>query len=155
MTPFTPERAAAGARWLAVGRTVLGISAMIAPELVGRSWIGAEADRTGSKVLARALGGRDVVIGLGTLTAMGEQENDDTLVSASRWIAFGGLADLADFAATVLSWRKLPRTNRWLVAGLSGGSAVASLMMAAKLVEPEKDMDGFSSVTFDEESVSY
>ncbi len=132
---LTPAQAAVGARWLAVGRTVLGLSALVAPGLLGRTWVGADAGHTGTKVLARALGGRDLVIGLGTLTAMGEQQNDDTLVSASRWIAFGGVADLGDFAATVLSWRRLPRVSRWLVAGLAGGSAVGSLVMARKLLE--------------------
>ncbi|GAA1701095.1 hypothetical protein [Fodinicola feengrottensis] len=133
----TPAQAAVGARWLAVGRTVLGLSALVAPGLLGRTWVGADAEHTGTKVLARAMGGRDVVLGLGTLTAMGEQENDDTLVSASRWIAFGGVADLADLAATLLSWRRLPRVNRWLVAGLAGGSAIASLVMAGKLLEAD------------------
>jgi hypothetical protein len=136
---LSPTQAAAGARWIAVGRAILGITAMVVPGVVGRSWVGADAEQTGTKVFARAMGGRDLVIGLGTLTAMGERENDDTLVSASRWIALGGVADLADFTATVLSWQRLPKLNRWLVAGIAGGSAVASLVLARKLLGADND----------------
>ena len=39
-------------------------------------------------------------------------------------VAAGALSDALDVAASLASWRELPRTGRWLVAVSAGGAAL-------------------------------
>jgi hypothetical protein len=48
-------------------------------------------------------------------------------------VAAGALSDAFDVAATLASWRDLPRTGRWLVAASAGGAALAGTAAAAAL----------------------
>jgi hypothetical protein len=56
-----------GAAALAAARTALGVVALASPQLVGRPWVGDAAEGTPGRVLARALGGRDLALGVGAL----------------------------------------------------------------------------------------
>jgi hypothetical protein len=53
----------ATARSLSDGRAAVGAACFAAPELTTRLWIGDDAGRTGARLLAPALGARDVVLG--------------------------------------------------------------------------------------------
>src|SRR6516165_152288 len=69
-----PEAAASrAARQVALGlaaaRVGVGLTAVVMPKLVARPWVGAEAEGLGAAVLGRALGGRDIALGLGLLLA--------------------------------------------------------------------------------------
>jgi hypothetical protein len=105
------------ARSNAVGRMVLGAALVAAPEHATRAWIGAAASTSVAKLLARALGARDLALGAGLLWAQRRQEPEHP------WITAAALADTVDAAATVGAWRSLPPVGRWLVFGLAAGSA--------------------------------
>jgi hypothetical protein len=61
-------------------------------------------------------------LGLGALAAL--QRPADRPGSASAWVAAGALSDALDVAASIRSWRELPRKGRWLVAASAGGAAL-------------------------------
>ena len=66
-----------GATAVAVSRIGVGVVAFAAPALVSRSWVGSAGGGPSGRVLGRALGGRDLALGLGALAAL-------RLQSASR-----------------------------------------------------------------------
>ena len=93
------------ARAFAVGRTAVGAALLVAPGMA-RAWVGEPATRPGGKVLTRALGMRDLALGVGLLRAVGEDRE------VGRWLGAGVLADGADLAATLLAWERLPSVGR-------------------------------------------
>ena len=50
-------------------RTGVGASLLVAPAWAGRIWVGEDAGGHGTKVFARAVGARDVALGVGILAA--------------------------------------------------------------------------------------
>jgi hypothetical protein len=123
-----------GAVAVAVGRVALGLTALAWPSVPARPWVGAAADDLAARVFGRALGGRDVALGLGALAALQRPAGEPG--SASAWVAAGALSDALDVAASLASLRELPRMTRWLVAGSAGGAALtgaAAAMTSATL----------------------
>ena len=59
-----------GATAVAVARVGVGVVAFAAPALVSRSWVGGAGGGPCGRVLGRALGGRDLALGLGALAAL-------------------------------------------------------------------------------------
>ena len=59
-----------GAVAVAAGRVALGLTALAWPSVPARPWVGAAADDLAARVFGRALGARDVALGLGALTAL-------------------------------------------------------------------------------------
>jgi hypothetical protein len=108
---------------VAVGRVGLGVAALVSPSVPARPWVGSSADELGAQVFGRALGARDLALGLGALTAVRETSAGSRSVGA--WYAAGALSDALDVAVTLATWRRLPRATRWLVAASAGGAAVA------------------------------
>ena len=126
-----------GAATVAAGRVALGLTALAWPSVPARPWVGAPADDVTARVFGRALGARDLALGLGALAALrapGEQAG-----SASAWVAAGALSDSLDVAASVASWGELPRLTRWLVVASAGGAALAG---AAGAVAVRQDKPG-------------
>jgi len=107
-----------------VARCLLGVVAFVAPKLPLGPWIGAGARSADSRLLARALGGRDLALGLGTVLAL---RHDGPV---RGWVEAAGLADLGDVAVTVGSWRRLPRWGRWGVLVAAAGGVVAARISA-------------------------
>jgi hypothetical protein len=118
------DQARQAARWFSYARIGLGVAAIVAPTLPARPWIGDDADRPSVKLLARALGARDVALGIGAVLAM----NHDAPVRG--WIEGGGFADAGDLAATLLHFRSLPRVTRWGLIALTSGAAVTARYLA-------------------------
>jgi hypothetical protein len=119
---------------VAAGRVGLGVAALVRPSVPGRPWVGASADELGAQVFGRALGARDLVLGLGALAAQGKASSDSR--SAAAWYAAGALSDALDAAVTVAAWPRLPKATRWLIAAAAGGAAVAGAAGAvASLLE--------------------
>jgi hypothetical protein len=59
------------ARGLAVNRIAYGVGLVLAPSLYARSWVGSDAaGKDTTKLLARALGARDLALGAGGLLAL-------------------------------------------------------------------------------------
>ena len=128
--PIEPSREAAaiaGARQLdaALGaiRVGVGVALVVAPRWAGRLWVGPGADGPGSLVFARALGARDVALGLRILEAV--QNGRPT----RPWVTAGFVADGADLVASMLAGRHLSGPRRTLIpmaAGLVGAAGVWS-----------------------------
>jgi len=118
-----PELLRHGARAVAAGRVALGLTALVWPSVPARPWVGGAADELGARVFGRALGARDLALGLGALAAL--QGPATEAGAASAWVAAGALSDALDVVASVSSWRELPRTGRWLVVASAGGAALA------------------------------
>ena len=102
-TPIAPllRRAATA---VAVGRVALGATALAWPSVPARPWVGAAADDVAARVFGRALGARDLALGLGALVAL--QGPAAQAGSARAWVAAGALSDALDVVATVSSWRE-------------------------------------------------
>lgn len=113
------------ARALALGRCAIGTSLVVAPRTIGALWLGDSAGPGGIPLL-RALGVRDVVLGLGTLDAL------DTEGPAQTWVAAGASADAVDAAGLLLAAPEMPR-RAWAVAALAAGAAVLGGRAAADL----------------------
>jgi hypothetical protein len=112
------------AAWsVAAGRVGLGLAALAWPSVPARPWVGDGADDLAARVLGRALGGRDLALGLGALRAL--QQPAGRADPARAWLAAGALSDALDVAASLASWRDLPRTGRWAVAVSAGTAALA------------------------------
>jgi hypothetical protein len=89
------------ARAQALGRIAFGAGLVLAPAAVAGAWVGEPADRPGGRVLAIAMGARDLAIGVGTFRAVGRG-------GASSWLRAGMLADAADLVATLRSRDDIP-----------------------------------------------
>jgi hypothetical protein len=117
---------------VAGARTLLGVVALTRPELPLKPWVGGAAAATvAPQLLGRALGGRDLALGLGGLWALSAGSGTDR--SAAVWLAAGALADALDVAATVTAWRNLPTTGRVLVGASAAGGVVTGAYAAARL----------------------
>ena len=104
-------------------RVALGALAMVAPDLALRPWVGRPggAER---RVLARALGARDIALGLGALLAARRN------APLRGWVEAGSLSDVGDTVSTALAFGGLPATGRVLVLGAAAGAAAAGALAA-------------------------
>jgi hypothetical protein len=112
------------------GRIAVGAALLVAPGWTGRRWIGEPADDPAVKVLTRALGVRDLVIGLGAVIAM------DRGAPARGWFEAAALSDSVDLIATVLARNAIPDGARKAVTMIAGGSAIACAALARAVDEP-------------------
>src|SRR4051812_35338865 len=104
-------------------RLGIGGALVVAPTVAGRIWIGDDAGGPGTRVFARALGARDVVLGTALLRALG----DGDLRRAAVHARTGVWADVADVAATIMAVRSLSGSRRWsmpLIAAVVGGAGL-------------------------------
>ena len=115
------------ARLIAAGRVGIGTALLFAPKLAGRRWIGEAADRRGTQVALRGLGGRDLALGIGTLLAL----RHDAPIRG--WVEAGSLADGTDAAATLLAGDDLSRAARVGTVLLAGGALVAGQWIVRQL----------------------
>lgn len=127
MIAMTRDRARSYARWLSYARVGLGASALLAPTLPARPWVGDDAELPAVRVLARSLGARDIAVGLGTILAMRHD------APARGWVEAGGLCDGGDLLATLLAFRRLPRRGRWGVAAAAAGAVATARLTAASV----------------------
>jgi hypothetical protein len=119
---------------IAGARVLLGVVALCRPNLPARMWVADDdARRRAVQLLARALGGRDLALGLGALVALAG------CGPAAPWVAAGGLADAGDVAATVAAWRHLPPSRRRLVTLIAGGALAGAVLAAPFVDRPHAD----------------
>jgi len=119
------------AQLVALGRIGIGCTALVAPTLMTRPWIGHGAATADARLLARTMGGRDLALGLGTLRALGVDPAE-----ARPWVALAGVADAIDATVTILAFRRLPRLTRWGILASTVGAAVVSFRVALALEAP-------------------
>ena len=113
---------------LAGARALLGIGALVSPGLPAAPWVGRdESTRASVRLFARALGGRDLALGLGCLLALRSSRN------SRSWVEAGALADLVDTAATLLAFSSLPRRSRYLILAVTIGSAFSGAAIAPSI----------------------
>ncbi|MDR0343839.1 MAG: hypothetical protein LBI49_12190, partial [Nocardiopsaceae bacterium] len=65
-----------GAAAVAAGRVGLGLAALAWPAIPARPWVGAASGGLAARVFGRALGGRDLALGLGALAALRCQDGE-------------------------------------------------------------------------------
>ena len=105
---------------ISIGRFVFGVAFIAEPTLMDRAWIGKQARVPGAQLLARAVGARDLVLGLGGLQALTRDDG-----SARPWLGAGAICDAIDFGATWAAGRTIPRQAR---RGVLAIAAVFSLL---------------------------
>jgi hypothetical protein len=88
------------ARAIALGRSAIGATMLITPARLGEAWVG-PGDPAAARVLGRALGARDLALGVGTFRALERGE------PVATWVRLGALCDVVDLAATVLTIRRI------------------------------------------------
>ncbi|MGH8992813.1 MAG: hypothetical protein ACRDZ7_14995 [Acidimicrobiia bacterium] len=116
------RRLAASVAW---GRIGLGVTAVLTPAVPLRPWVGREvAWRPRAKLLGRALGARDIALGLGVILALRHE------APVRGWVEGGGMADAGDLVATLLAFSTLPKLGRWAVLGSTVGAVAASRLAA-------------------------
>src|SRR5918996_4822000 len=111
---------------ISLGRFLIGVAFIAEPKLMDRAWIGKQARVPGAQVLARAVGARDLALGLGGLQAV--TRNDG---SARSWLAAAALCDAVDFGATWAAGRRIPRQARTGVLAIAGAFSILSAIAAA------------------------
>ena len=125
LTKLSKDDARKYAVWLGWMRVGLGAAAFVAPVIPGRPWVGPEeAARPGARLFARALGGRDLALGLGAVLAA---RHDGPL---RGWVEGGGTADAGDLVATLIGWRSLPKVSRWGILAVTAGAVAAARVLA-------------------------
>jgi hypothetical protein len=108
---------------LEVGRMAAGSALLLAPRLAVRVWTG-RAARPLDRMVARSLGGRDLALALGTLSALGRRR---PLVP---WLLAGALADASDTLGTLSGYPQLTRGRRGVLLASSCGAAALGLRLA-------------------------
>jgi hypothetical protein len=113
---------------ISFGRLLFGVAFIAKPEVMERAWIGKQARLPGAQLLARAVGSRDLVLGLGGLQAIARDDD-----AARSWMAAASVCDAVDFGATLAAGRGIPRDTRNGVLVVAG---VASLLSALSARRP-------------------
>jgi hypothetical protein len=111
---------------ISLGRFLFGVAFIARPQLMERAWIGKQARLPGAQLLARAVGARDLVLGLGGLQALNRNDG-----SARPWLAAAGICDAVDFGATWAAGRGIPRQARSGVLAIAGVFSLLSAVAAA------------------------
>src|SRR5215212_5715850 len=110
---------------ISFGRFVFGVAFIAEPKLMEGAWIGKQARLPGAQLLARAVGARDLALGLGGLQALARNDG-----SAQPWLAAAAVCDAVDFGATWTAGRTIPRQARRGVLAIAGVLSVLSAIAA-------------------------
>lgn len=112
---------------LARGRIAIGAAALAVPGLAGRVMFAREGSRPGVRALARMLGGRDLVLGLGVVIAL------DRGAPVRGWLEACAVADTVDLVACTLARDQIPPATYVPTVALAGGAALAGLWLSRRL----------------------
>jgi hypothetical protein len=115
------------ARFLALGRVVIGAGLTALPGTVGSTWIGPVAHQPGAKVAIRALGVRDAAMGLGTHRALVEGD------PVGPWLQAGVVSDAVDAAATLVAFRRIGARRAIPALALALGAAALGARIAGSV----------------------
>jgi hypothetical protein len=115
------------ARSLALGRIALGGALLVAPRALGATWMGTVAVRESATPVARALGARDLLLGVAALRTL------DDAVLAPRVQRALAACDAVDLAATLSARRALPRLGTVVVVAMAAAGAAGQLWTAQRL----------------------
>lgn len=113
---------------LTFGRSLFGLVLLLRPAVVARAWIGVEAaSRPEAEMLLRAVGARDMAIGLGGFLALLRGR------PARGWLEAGVLADVGDVALNALYINRLPSRGALSTIAIAGLSAAVGWRAASAL----------------------
>ncbi|HEX2411549.1 MAG TPA: hypothetical protein VHJ39_10315 [Solirubrobacteraceae bacterium] len=112
---------------VATGRIAIGVAVILLPGRVATAWIGPRGADPGARLLAVAVGARDLAVGAGTAVALREGSG------ARNWVLAGAVADFADLAATLRYRSSLPRLAAVGVAAVAAAGGLAGLWSASRL----------------------
>ena len=115
-------RAAAGAR------TAIGVALLAAPAVSAKRWLGDVSERPGAQVAISGVGSRDLVLGLGTLWALGGRKRDPR-----PWLIGSAVADTADLVSTLRSREGLTTVSVVGTIAVAGGSAALFAWLQSEL----------------------
>ncbi|HEX2162291.1 MAG TPA: hypothetical protein VHF88_10785 [Thermoleophilaceae bacterium] len=108
---------------LAVGRIATGAALLASPGRLGALWLGGAAANPGTQLAIRALGVRDLVLGVGALSALGDERR------LRRWIGAGAVCDLTDAAGAMATpATALPDGAREGTVAMGAGAALAGAL---------------------------
>jgi hypothetical protein len=110
---------------LAASRVGIGTVALIAPGLLMKIWLGADAKSPPVRAMGMAIGARDLALGIATLHALRAGD-------AGTLLRCGALADAADAVGTVVALRSSPRDPRMLIALVAAGATALGLWLAGR-----------------------
>jgi hypothetical protein len=110
------------------GRAVLGVSMVVAPQLVGERWIGAQATTPQGQIGMRSLGAREIVVGLGAAKAA----RSGSRRAVIAWCAGLAACDIVDGFATAAAREDVPAGGGPTMA-VAFGAAVAGIVLAARV----------------------
>ena len=119
------------------GRMAIGAALLVAPRLIGPMWVGDDGERPTVKQLARAVGVRDLVVGLGTAVAL------DRGAPVRGWLEGAAVADTVDFVATLATGDSIPRRARGGVLLIAAVSAVSCALLSRALETPPAEHEVF------------
>jgi len=110
---------------LALGRVAIGAALVASPRSkIGTGWVGGDAERPSVSLLMRAVGARDVALGLGTLAALRQGG------ALRPWLIGASLADATDLVATLGAGKAVPAQGRAGIALLASGALAQQLAIA-------------------------
>ena len=121
---------------ISLGRLLIGVAFIAEPKLMERGWIGKQARVPGAQVLARAVGARDLALGLGGVQAVARDDG-----SARPWLGAAAICDAVDFGATLAAGRRIPKQPRTGVLAIASVFSLLSALLAAAL-GPSGEPDG-------------
>jgi hypothetical protein len=110
-----------------LARVGLGAAMIAAPRAVTAPWLGRAARKPATQVPVRAMGARDLAIGLGLAYAAGQG------YGARPWLWAGIFADAADFAATLRARDDLPALGVAGIAAMAGSSVLLELWFSSQV----------------------
>lgn len=117
------------ARAIGLGRIGIGVTLLALPGIAARMWIGRDGAQPAAKVLVRAVGVRDLGLGLGVVRALDRED-----APARGWVEAGMVADLVDLGATLVG-RDVPALSRLGILVLAGSAAAAGAWLAPAVDE--------------------
>jgi hypothetical protein len=112
---------------IAIGRLLLGVAMVVLPGEIARRWLGRGAATPEGGAFVRAVGGRDIAYGIGSLQAVRSGD-------PRPWLAAGILVDGTDSVATMRT-EGVPLGTR-LAGGWAAFAAVA-MNVAGLLVDDD------------------
>jgi len=117
------------ARMLLVARVAIGSACFLFPRKAVQVWTGEQQGSGTAAMAVRALGARDVAIGMGGLRAL---EDGD---SPSRWLEAGALSDAADTVGALAGFRRLGKMRRLVFVATAASATYLGFRLAASLDE--------------------
>ncbi len=107
-------------RAIAFGRMALGLALLVWPGRTGRGSFGDAVDAPRQRLLVRAIGARDVVLGGGALWALGTHR------SVRRWLFAALLADVADMCLAAFAFKHRPSPTRLAAFAMTATAAATA-----------------------------